>query len=175
MWVLAGLCLLFTVAVGAQDLALSALTALRESDTFLAARLSSPETKQILETVAAMSFDSPDSWEAELRARRVSLGRVEGLVLQGTRVLCGGTGNCEIAVLRRVGDRWMALFADQAPIGDGFALLSHHSDGIRDLLIAANESAEAERYVVYRFDGRYYQPSQCYEKRQARLGMVPCP
>lgn len=94
----------------AQDPRLPALTHLKESGTFAAARLTPSERKQILEEVERVSFDVPDSWEEDLRVRRVSLGTVEGLVVQGTQRLCRGTGNCETVVLRPTGGTWAALF-----------------------------------------------------------------
>jgi len=37
------------------------------------------------------------------------LGSSPGLVLEGTNLLCGGTGNCQIFVFRRVNDRFSLL------------------------------------------------------------------
>src|SRR5262249_37615621 len=70
-------------------------------ETFLAAKLDAVERKQIIDQVEKTSFDVPDSWESELRVRRVSLGEAEGLIVRGTQLLCGGTGNCETWVFRR--------------------------------------------------------------------------
>ena len=74
----------------------------KASETLRAAKLSSTEIKQICEQAGTTSFDVPDSWEKELRGQHVSLGSEDGLVIQGTELLCGGTGNCQTWVLRRI-------------------------------------------------------------------------
>ena len=66
---------------------------LSEDETFSAARLTEAERKPILQQVMDTSFDSPDSWLAELRVRQISLGESKGLVIRATRRLCGATGN----------------------------------------------------------------------------------
>jgi hypothetical protein len=168
-------CLGFVARVAvAQDVQLPVLTRLQESDRLLAAQLTPKERQQIFEEVEAISFDVPDVWESELRLRRMALGSVEGLIIQGTNLLCGGTGNCETVVLRRSRDRWIAMFQREAPIGHGFAFLSHSSHGIKDFVVAANLSAESDRYIFYRFDGQYYRTNQCYEKNQSRVRKVSC-
>jgi hypothetical protein len=53
--------------------------------------LSADEQREILAAVAQSAFDAPDSLEEELSAVRVNLGRSPGIVLQGTKLLCGGT------------------------------------------------------------------------------------
>jgi hypothetical protein len=75
----------------------------REQDTPAAAGLPPPQLQQILDRIAETSFDTPDSWEAELRLRRGALGPAPGLVVRGTALLCGGTGNCQT---------WLFRFAD---------------------------------------------------------------
>jgi len=158
----------------AEEVKLPALTQLNESDTFRAAKLRPLEQKQIFEEIEGISFDFPDSWESELRVRRISLGAVEGLILQGTQLLCGGTGNCETVVLRRANSRWIAMFQKEAPIGDGFAFLRESSNGIRNFVIAANDSAESDKYVIYSFDGKFYRQSLCYEKLKGKTEKVSC-
>ena len=56
----------------------------------------------------------------------------------------------------------------------GFALLSHGSNGVSDLMITANTSANEGSVVLYRFDGTYYQPNQCFEKRGTHVTQVRC-
>ena len=63
-------------------------------DTFAAARLSAKEIHEIVEGVEPSAYDTPDSWNKELRVRRVDLGGSPGIVVQGSKLLCGGTGNC---------------------------------------------------------------------------------
>src|SRR5690242_20357054 len=93
-----------------------ALAHLAESETFETANLSAPERAEILAQVEAVSFDVPDSWYGELRARRVSLGSNGGLVVQGRRLLCGATGNCQIFVFARRASKWQILFDMTAPL-----------------------------------------------------------
>jgi len=70
--------------------------ALDDFETFQAAKLSSNEANGILKQVEETSFDYPDSWQLELRVRRLSLGDTDGLVVRGT-------GNCvaEREIVRR--------------------------------------------------------------------------
>ena len=164
----------FTTSDLAQDVKLPPMSTLLDSDTIGAAKLSAKEKSEIFAAVEAMSFDWPDSWMSEFRVRRIPLGPEGGLILQGTKFLCGATGNCEIAVLRHAQGKWLALFEGQAPIGDGFAFVPGGVDGFKDLLIFANLSADDNTYALYRFDGRYYRRRECYEKRAERIVKAPC-
>jgi len=166
---------LFAGTALAQDIKLPAMTQLQESDTFRGARLTPSEKEQVFQEVAGISFDTPDSWESELRVRRVILGGVEeGLVLQGTTLLCGGTGNCETFVLRRVNSKWIAMFDEQAPVASGFGIGPESSNGIKNLVIATNQSADLDKYTIYKFDGKLYRASQCYEKNKTEIKSVAC-
>jgi len=40
------------------------------------------ERKQIIDQVENTSFDAPDSWDTELRVRRISLGQADGLIIE---------------------------------------------------------------------------------------------
>jgi hypothetical protein len=77
-------------------LALSQVRTLGPKDTFAAARLSQRESLEVVEGVEQSAYDTPDSWDRELRVRLVDLGAVYGLVVQGSNLLCGATGNCQI-------------------------------------------------------------------------------
>jgi len=126
------------------------------NDTLAAARLTKQEIAQLEAELEKVAFDNPDSWSAELRARRIELGNSSGLVLEGTNLLCGGTGNCQIFVFRKVGGKWASLFDGQAPIGEGFTFGPGSTNGIKDLTIVANSSAQAESRITYKFDGKLY-------------------
>src|SRR5438552_13765566 len=82
-------CVFVAIAL-AQSVSIPPMDHLKASETLQAAKLSSTEIKQICEQLETTSFDVPDSWETELRGRRVSLGNEEGLVIQGIELLCGG-------------------------------------------------------------------------------------
>src|SRR5438874_12988101 len=78
-------------------------------DTLQAAHLSRSEIQQIIAAVEANAFDTPASWTDELRAARVDLGSEPGLVVRGSHLLCGATGNCQVFVLRKLQDRGVSL------------------------------------------------------------------
>jgi len=136
---------------------------LRANETFVAAKLTAAEQKQIVDQVENTSFDAPDSWETELRVRRVSLGESDGLIVRGTRLLCGGTGNCETWVFRRSPVKWLNMFEEKAPIVSGFGFEQEASEGIKNFLVSANGSAAKESRRLFKFDGKVYRQSQCYE------------
>jgi hypothetical protein len=121
--------------------------------------LSTEERRQVLRGVERSAFDTPDSWDEELSATRVDLGASPGIVLQGTKLLCGGTGNCQLFVLRKTNGTWVSLFGDdQAPLAESFELGPGVTRGIKDLTVVMNSSADASRRVTYRFDGQVYRP-----------------
>ena len=109
------------------------------------AGLTSAEMRQIKAEAEKTSFDTPDSWEDELRARRVSSGASEMLVVRGTRLLCGGTGNCQVWVFVRL------AFEDEA------------NNGVSNLLLVADLGGGKDRYTRYRFDGKFYRPEECLD------------
>jgi hypothetical protein len=126
-------------------------------DAFACARLPAKETREVIAEVERSAYDTPGSWSTELRAKRITLGHTPGLAIQGSKLLCGATGNCQTWIFRKVGDRWMSLFTgDEAPIIEGFRLGPAVSGGIPDLTVWANSSAEASQQVTYKFDGKIY-------------------
>ena len=153
------------------------LSDLSADETFLAAKLTAAEQKQIIDQVENTSFDVPDSWEAELRVRRVSLGDSDGLVIRGTKLLCGGTGNCQTWVFRRSAGKWLNMFEQKAPIVSGFGFQQEATAGIKNFLVSANSSAGKEALTLFKFDGKVYHQSECYDvsadNAEARKS-VPC-
>ncbi|HTM26938.1 MAG TPA: hypothetical protein VL225_17195 [Vicinamibacterales bacterium] len=128
-------------------------------DTLQSTGLPAAEIQQIVTAIEPNAFDTPASWTDELRAARVDLGSGPGLILRGSRLLCGGTGNCQVFVLRKVKDRWVSLFGDrQAPIADTIRFGPGATNGIKDLTVTANLSATGSSRVTYTFDGRVYRP-----------------
>ena len=138
---------------------------LEDSDKVQIARLSRKEIKQIVLQIEETSFDWPDSWDSELRARRVSLGDREGLVVQGTKLLCGGTGNCQTWVFGRAQGRWTSLFEGQAPVISGYGFSPERSNGLMDLVTVSNAGGDRDLYTFYVFDGARYREHLCYERR----------
>ena len=136
-------------------------------ETLATSKLSASEIKQIEAEVEASAYDTPASWAAELRARRVDLGAARGLIVQGTNLLCGGTGNCQTWVLRSAGGKWISMFASsgknncsEPPLAEGFELGPARAHGIKDFTVSANSSARSGSRVTYKFDGNCYRPLQ---------------
>lgn len=126
-------------------------------ETLESARLTTAERHDVISVVEASAFDTPDSWNAELRLERVDLGTSRGLVVTGTSLLCGATGNCQIFVLRQLGGRWVSLFRPrQAPIVETFHFDIHRSQGIRDLIVRTNAGGAPAPEIRYQFDGHVY-------------------
>jgi hypothetical protein len=123
--------------------------------TFATAKLSGREVREIIAGVEQSAYDTPTSWEAELRVRRVDLGGSSGLVIRGTSLLCGATGNCQMWVFRKTNDKWVPLFQD-APIAGRFDFGATVTNGVKDLTITANLSADTIKRTIYKFDGRVY-------------------
>jgi hypothetical protein len=138
--------------------ALAQMESLGSKDSLAAANLSAKEIREIIAGVKKSAYDMPESWSTELRLRRVDLGNGPGIVVQGTRLLCGGTGNCQIWVFRKVNDNWLSLFVNgQAILAEDFTFgpaVTHH---IKDLTIVTNFNADGSKRVTYKFDGRLYQ------------------
>jgi hypothetical protein len=167
-------CVFVAIAL-AQSVSIPPMDHLKASETLRAAKLSSTEIKQICEQVETTSFDVPDSWEKELRGQRVSLGNEDGLVIQGTELLCGGTGNCQTWVLRRSNGKWLAMFKGQAPIASAFGFQPEAHAGHKNFVIVANSSADTENYIIYHFEGQFYGKAQCYLVRKGQhLEKIPC-
>lgn len=159
--------IVFTVATFAQAPGKPAqiewLKDLRETETWSAAKLTPGEQKEIIDQLETTSFDTPESWQEEVRVRRISLGETEGLLIRGTKLLCGATGNCETWVFRRFGGKWLNLFDGEAPVVSGFGFSSEATGGIRDFYVGSEASAGQEVRIKYKFGGRFYRQSECYE------------
>ena len=140
--------------------ALSQRQSLGTNDTLAAAKLSSKELSEVISAVQRSAFDTPRSWTDELHAKRVDLGGVPALVLQGTEMLCGATANCQIFVLCKFHGHWGSLFEGQrAPIGESFEFGPGVTLAIKDLTISTNFTAESVQRVTDKFDGRVYRPT----------------
>jgi hypothetical protein len=137
--------------------ALTQMQSLGAKDTFNANGLSAKEVQEIVEEVEHSAYDTPDDCKKELRVKRVDLGDIPGMMVQGSKLLCGGTGNCQTWVFRKTDNKWMSLFPnDLVPIAEGFRLGPGVTGGIEDFTIVANSSAEAGQTVTYKFDGKFY-------------------
>src|SRR3954464_11105232 len=86
--------------------------------TFSRAGISSAEVRQMVKQIEGSSFDTPDSWEDELRVRRMAVGEADVLVVRGTALLCGATGNCQTWVFLRA-KQWRSVIGGDAPLASG--------------------------------------------------------
>ena len=140
-------------------LARSQMESLGRNDTFRAAQLTKKEVEELVRQVQDSAFDTADDWQCELRVRRVDLGSSSGLIIQGTKLLCGGTGNCQTWVFRKLDDRWISLFpGNKVPIIEGFHIGPAATNGIDDFKVVANSGADTDERITYHFDGKYYRP-----------------
>ena len=147
-------------------------------ETFRAAKLTAAEQTQIIDQVENTSFDAADSWETELRVRRISLGQVDGLIIRGTQLLCGGTGNCETWVFRQSQGKWLNMFAQEAPVVSGFRFEQEANGGVKNFLVSTTSSAATEKRTLFKFDGKVYRESECYDVwvdgAAERIEKIPC-
>jgi hypothetical protein len=137
--------------------ALPQMQSLGAKDTFDSVGLSAKEVQEIVAEVEQSAYDTPDDWKKELRLRRADLGNNPGLMVQGSKLLCGGTGNCQTWVFRKADNKWVSLFpSDRVPIAESFRLGPGVTGGIKDFTILANSGAETGQTVTYKFDGTFY-------------------
>jgi hypothetical protein len=132
-------------------------------ESFRQAHLSDRERKQIIEQIENTSFDSPDSWDTELQIERTSLGQSAGLIVRGTQLLCGATGNCQTWVFRLSQGKWLNMFAKEPPIVSEFQFKLDENQGIKDLLVSSALSANKRQRTLFKFDGKFYRRGDCYE------------
>jgi hypothetical protein len=149
--------LLFSTVLFFAKPAVTQVHSLGPKDSFNSVGLSAKEVQEIVEEVEQSAYDTPDEWKKELRARRVDLGNNPGMMVQGSKLLCGGTGNCQTWVFRKADNKWVSLFPnDLVPIAESFRLGPGITYGIKDFTIVTNSSAEAGQTVTYMFDGKFY-------------------
>jgi hypothetical protein len=142
-------------------------------DTLAAANLSGKEMRQIVASLEESAYDTPDSWSEELRAKRIDLGGGSGLLLQGTQRLCGGTGNCQLFVFRKVNDAWVSLVASgQTLLVESFQFGPGVTGGIKDLTVQTNSGAQTDRRKTYKFDGRFYRRQERRPRPAEFVGVV---
>lgn len=65
-----------------------------------------------------------------------------------------GMVNCSIYVYRKTGEGFETILDDAA--GYGFEVLKTSSNGYRDLLVTARDTAATQAETVYKFDGKRY-------------------
>jgi hypothetical protein len=170
--------LVLALLASAKDVDALPLPLPRNADTIAAAHLSPGETEQILGEIEKTCFDVPEDWAKELRLRRVPFAGGEALVLRGTNLLCGGTGNCQTWLFRRANSRWANLIEGEAPVVAGFGVRRTVGRQLPDVVATAHVSAGASSDVVYVFDGTVYRAKECHDivenGEATRAKVVPC-
>jgi len=148
---------------------------LRPAETVSAAGLAAAEKRAILDQLDKTSFDTPDSWDTEALIRHVRLGDSDGLVIQGSKLLCGATGNCEIWVFRKTPNGWRNLFNGNAPLASAFGFDSVKSNGVPNLVLETHVSADVTRRTVFAFNGSAYQARDCVNvSASGTITKMPC-
>lgn len=126
-------------------------------DTFANSGLSAKEARDITAAVEASAYDTPDSWTDELRLKKAVIGDTPGLIVRGTKLLCGATVNCQTWVFRQASGRWLSLFrTEEPPVVDNISFGPSAAHGIKDLTVSVNLGAESEQKTTYSFDGQEY-------------------
>jgi hypothetical protein len=136
---------------------------IRVEFTFSRAGIPPAEVRQVVKQIGSTSFDMPNSWDDELRVRRMALGEADVLVVRGTTLLCGGTGNCQTWVFLRAKAQWRSLIAGDAPLASGLGFEDVDKGALKNLVLVANAGGQKDRYTRYRYDGRNYRPIDCFD------------
>lgn len=136
---------------------------LRVGYTFREAGIPPAQIRQITAQIEKTSFDAPDSWEQELRIRRVALGPADILVVRGASLLCGATGNCQAWVFLRSRQQWKNLIQGDAPLASGLGFEEQLTSGLKNLVLVTNAGGQKDRYTRYRFDGQFYRAGDCFD------------
>ena len=132
------------------------------ADTFVESGLRAAGRRDILQNVALTAYDTPDSWDAELRIRHDRVGPWHVAVVRGTSRLCGAGGNCQTWLFRLEGKRWVnVIAAGQAPIIDGLSLTRAGRGKAWRLMTRTRISAQEAQFAQYRFDGRLFHRTRC--------------
>jgi len=98
-----------------------------------------------------------------LRISRVALGQADVLVVRGTDLLCGATGNCQAWVLLRSRQQWRNLIVGVGPLASGLGFEGQVSNGFKNLVLVTNAGGQKHRYTQCRFDGQFYCARDCFD------------
>ena len=127
------------------------------SDTLSGANLPKDAVREILKAVEATAYDTPKSWQAELRVEQLRLGDAPALVVKGSDLLCGATANCQVWVFRRSARGWRLLLDPEQPlIVDSVMFGPKMTRGVEDLVVTTNWSTSSAKKYTYKFDGAVY-------------------
>ncbi len=127
------------------------------SDTLSGANLPKDAIREILKAVEATAYDTPKSWDIELRIEHLQLGDAPALVVKGSDLLCGATANCQVWVFRRSARGWhLVLDPEQPLIVDSVMFGPKMTRGVEDLVVTTNWSTSSAKKYTYKFDGAIY-------------------
>jgi hypothetical protein len=128
----------------------------------------------------AISDDIPDDQLRNLAAdTRIEFVDLNGngnkeVIAQGNGLgPCGGTGNCIVMVLQSTPTGWKTLLDTHAQFGGGFEkirVLDTSTNGYRDIVVAAHDSACERTALVLSYDNKQYRERQCYHLEGCTLG-----
>jgi hypothetical protein len=141
----------------------------RELLAFVLTRFKHP----VNEHDAAMFADIPEEQMGRLAAdTRIELLDLNGdgtkeIIAQGNGSgPCGGTGNCIVMVLQNTPAGWKCLLDSRAGrSGGGFEMirvLETATNGFRDIVLAAHDSASDRTLYLYRYHDGRYRKTDCY-------------
>lgn len=80
---------------------------------------------------------------------------------------CGATGNCTFWIFQKTDGRFKLIldsgWGNGSVAVETFNILPGKTFGYSDLVLGTHDSASEKSLFVYRFDGRKYQPRECYD------------
>jgi hypothetical protein len=130
-----------------------------------------PITEEERSQIYAEIDNSSQGAFTEEEARAAILGTRAGLVKLTNRgqqqilvqgrglVFCSPTGNCPVWLFTRKGGKIQLVLNDEAQ--GVFARRKAHA-GFTDVVLSFHDSASQTRFIIYRWDGKMYQPVDCY-------------
>ena len=105
---------------------------------------------------------------ADTRIEFVDLNGVgdKEIIAQGNGLgPCGATGNCIVMVLQSTPTGWKTLLDTHAQFSGGFEkirVLDTSTNGYRDIVVAAHDSACERTALVLAYDEEHYRERECY-------------
>jgi hypothetical protein len=83
-------------------------------------------------------------------------------ICRPTGEMCSPTGNCPFWVFEKVGARYRLILEKGA--AEGFTVRHARTNGYFDVELVMHGSASMSSFFVYRFHGRRYQRTACYDE-----------
>ena len=89
---------------------------------------------------------------------------------------CGATGNCPFWIFKKQGNSYLPILKFHSQV---FAVQQHKSNGYRDILLGAHDSATTRHLVLFRFERGAYVESRClvgtweYDEKTQKIKSKP--